>query len=116
MPGTVTPVLSHSAPIRRLTGIDVAQLLRDIGEASANTSPLELFRLCLDAQHILSQLDTGAAETPTQDEAKLLADFRATDTWGRAFMRRLARQQATRDTQQRPTLTLVQRVQHEVAV
>ena len=35
-------------------GVDVAQLLRDIGEASANQSAVELFRLCLGAQRVLS--------------------------------------------------------------
>jgi len=35
-------------------GIDVAQLLRDIGEASVNESAVELFRLCLGAQRVLA--------------------------------------------------------------
>ena len=35
-------------------GVDVAQLLRDIGEASANQSTIELFRLCLGAQRVLA--------------------------------------------------------------
>ena len=38
----------------RVDGVDVAQLLRDIGEASANESAVELFRLCLGAQRVLS--------------------------------------------------------------
>jgi hypothetical protein len=37
----------------RVDGIDVAQLLHDIGEASARQSSVELFRLCLGAQHVL---------------------------------------------------------------
>lgn len=37
-------------------GIDVAQLLRDIGEAGANESSVELFRLCLGAQRVLQGL------------------------------------------------------------
>lgn len=35
-------------------GVDVAQLLRDIGEASANESAVELFRMCLGAQRVLA--------------------------------------------------------------
>jgi len=35
-------------------GVDVAQLLRDIGEASASQSAVELFRLCLGAQRVLT--------------------------------------------------------------
>ena len=40
----------------RVDGIDVAQLLRDIGEASASESSVELFRLCLCAQRVLQQV------------------------------------------------------------
>jgi len=38
----------------QVDGVDVAQLLRDIGEASANESAVELFRLCLGAQRVLA--------------------------------------------------------------
>jgi len=48
-----TPVLSPSA-LTRIDGIDVSQLLRDIGEATACTDPIELFRLCIGAQRVLS--------------------------------------------------------------
>ena len=37
----------------RVDGIDVAQLLRDLGEASAANSAIDLFGLCLDAQRVL---------------------------------------------------------------
>lgn len=37
-------------------GIDVVQLLRDLGEASAATSAVDLFRLCLSAQRVLPGL------------------------------------------------------------
>ena len=40
----------------RVDGVDVAQLLRDIGEASASESAVELFRLCLGAQRVLQQV------------------------------------------------------------
>ena len=40
--------------VQRVDGVDVAQLLRDIGEASASESAVELFRLCLGAQRVLA--------------------------------------------------------------
>jgi len=43
---------SNAGP--RVDGVDVAQLLRDIGEASASESAVELFRLCLGAQRVLA--------------------------------------------------------------
>ena len=43
-------------PVPRVDGVDVAQLLRDIGEASANQSAVELFRLCLGAQRVLAAM------------------------------------------------------------
>jgi hypothetical protein len=38
----------------RVDGVDVAQLLRDIGEASASENAIELFRLCLGARRVLA--------------------------------------------------------------
>lgn len=61
MPSIRTSVQTHSEPIRRLAGTDVSQLLRDIGEASANTSQVELFRLCLAAQRLLTQANNISA-------------------------------------------------------
>ncbi|QJE00661.1 hypothetical protein HH212_12045 [Massilia forsythiae] len=40
----------------RIDSVDVAQLLRDIGEASASTNPVDLFRLCLGAQRVLGRV------------------------------------------------------------
>ena len=40
-------------PVPRVDGVDVARLLRDIGEASASESAVELLRLCLGAQRVL---------------------------------------------------------------
>lgn len=51
MSAGMTPGI-NSAP--RVDGVDVGQLLRDIGEASANESAIELFRLCLGAQRVLA--------------------------------------------------------------
>lgn len=51
MSASTTPV---GAAVQRVDGVDVAQLLRDLGEASANQSAVELFRLCLGAQRVLA--------------------------------------------------------------
>ena len=40
--------------VPRVDGVDVAQLLREIGEASASQSAVELFRLCLGARRVLA--------------------------------------------------------------
>lgn len=44
-------------------GVDVAQLLRDIGEASASESAVELFRLCLGAQRVLAGVIADRVES-----------------------------------------------------
>lgn len=44
----------------RVDGIDVNGLLRDLGEASASSCPIELFRLCLSAQRVLLQAGARA--------------------------------------------------------
>lgn len=36
----------------RVDGVELAQLLREIGEANASESSVALFRLCLSAQRI----------------------------------------------------------------
>lgn len=46
----------------RIAGVDVDQLLHDIGEASASTSQIDLFRLCLCAQRVLSGLCVGGTD------------------------------------------------------
>ena len=53
--GIGDPMPSHDG-VQRVDGIDVGQLLRDIGEASAQESSVELFRLCLGAQRVLQQV------------------------------------------------------------
>lgn len=40
----------------RVDGIDLTQLLRDLGEASAASSAVDLFGLCLNAQRVLSDI------------------------------------------------------------
>lgn len=49
------------APGPRVDGIDVAQLLRDLGEASASNSAIDLFGLCLDAQRVLACVHASGA-------------------------------------------------------
>lgn len=56
MLNSTVPVKAGTALPGRVDGIDVAQLLRDIGEASASTNPVDLFRLCLGAQRVLSRV------------------------------------------------------------
>lgn len=51
MSAGTTPAVAR---VQLVDGVDVAQLLRDIGEASANQSGVELFRLCLGAQRVLA--------------------------------------------------------------
>jgi len=46
------------APGPRVDGVDVAQLLRDLGEASAASSAVDLFGLCLNAQRVLTEVAT----------------------------------------------------------
>ena len=52
--------MSAAVEAPRVDGVDVAQLLRDIGEASAQESSVELFRLCLGAQRVLSAYAASA--------------------------------------------------------
>jgi len=49
----------RTTPAPRIVGIDVTQLLRDIGEASARTNPVDLFGLCLAAQRLLEQVQAN---------------------------------------------------------
>jgi len=55
--------------------IDMAQLLRDIGEASVDNSAVDLFALCLRAQQQLAQVAACGAPLPV--EAQVLGYFRA---------------------------------------
>lgn len=61
----------------RVDGIDVAQLLRDLGEASAASSAVDLFGLCLNAQRVLARVHAASGTAP--DEIALMAAFRAMD-------------------------------------
>lgn len=79
------PTINH-ATVSNLAGIDIAQLLRDIGEASASTDPVELFRLCLDAQRVLVHVQAGAVNLSAPGESKIIAAYRAMNDRSRLNM------------------------------
>lgn len=56
---TFTTTSANAGPMR-IDGIDVGRLLRDIGEASANTAAVDLFGLLLGAQRVLAQVPVGS--------------------------------------------------------
>jgi hypothetical protein len=107
MPGTLTPVLPQPELNRLLAGIDVALLLRDIGEASASTNPVELFRLCLDAQRVLARVQDGHSDSTAPGEVALLAAFRASAEDARADIILMAQAIAGVSPRSRPALTLL---------
>ena len=45
-----------------IDGVDVTQLLRDLGEASAAGSAVDLFGLCLKAQRVLERVQATHME------------------------------------------------------
>lgn len=59
---TIEPITAVTAPApawsMRIAGLDVGELLRGIGEASACTSSVDLFSLCLSAQRVLTEVGT----------------------------------------------------------
>jgi len=57
-----------------IDSIDMDQLLRDLGEASAGNSAVDLFALCLRAQRVLAQVAACGAPLPV--EAQVLGYFR----------------------------------------
>jgi hypothetical protein len=92
----------------RIDGINVAQLLHDLGEASATTSAVDLFGLCLNAQRVLAHLHVDAVGT-SPDESALLAAFRTMDDSARSDMLPVMRSIAEQFPQRPPmVLTLVQ--------
>lgn len=105
------------AGVRRFDGVDVTQLLRDLGEASAASSAVDLFGLCLTAQRLLVCMHAagcavGAGNNPP-NEAAWLAAFRKMDDRSRENMLP-AMQAIAEDFPQRSpvSLALVQPVQH----
>ena len=99
----------HLQPVRTsvlsVDNIDLAQLLRDLGEASAMSSAVDLFGLCLRAQRVLAQLD--ACGTPLPMEAQMLGYFRAMRDDCQPDALCMMQSLADASPRQRPTLTLV---------
>jgi hypothetical protein len=91
----------------RIAGIDVGQLLRDLGEASANDSSTALFCLLLSAQRVLMASSANATGTRSPDEATVLASFNGMDDDGRNRLASFSRQMQKRFPRQRANLTLV---------
>jgi len=60
---TTAPISPGAA---RIAGIDVDQLLHDIGEASAQGSSTALFGLLLSAQRVLVQVSAGVRPKPAE--------------------------------------------------
>lgn len=86
--------------------VSIAQLLSNIDEASVTSGPVELFRLCLNAQHMLVQMH-GIGNV-TQTEAALLVTYRSMSDVGRDYLRGMGEQLRQSFPRQRPMLTLVQ--------
>ena len=87
----------------RVDSIDVAQLLRDLGEASASSSAVDLFGLCLRAQRVLVQADAHVVTA----ETRVLGYFRAMSDECRAEVLCMLESLADAYPRRRPTLTLV---------
>lgn len=54
----------------RVDGIDVAQLLHDLGEASVTSSAVDLFALCLNAQRVLGHVHTAGSSQWANGESR----------------------------------------------
>lgn len=100
-------VNANGAGQARIDGVDVAQLLHGLGEASASSSAPDLFGLCLGAQRVLVQVQAGSASALTQDEAAMLAAYRAMNGSTREIVLEFARTLAKPGVSQRPSLSLV---------
>jgi hypothetical protein len=94
--------------IARVDGIDVAQLLHAIGEASAKDSSTALFGLLLRAQQVLAQVQAGGVLATTQREVALSATYHALNDAGQDWLIGFARQLQKGFPRQRVALTLVQ--------
>jgi hypothetical protein len=91
----------------RVAGIDVDQLLRSIGEASANDSSTALFGLLLSAHQALAQIQTGTPTVQTPRGLALTATYLAMSDDGQDRLVGYARQLQKRFPRQRTSLTLV---------
>lgn len=102
----------HLQPVRTsglsVDSIDVAQLLRDLGEASAIASAVDLFGLCLRAQRVLACVHSGSAGgAPAPAEVVLLSTYRAMNPAGCDRLLSFARHLQKRLPRQQPALKLI---------
>ena len=95
-------VRSSGQPI---DSIDMDQLLRDLGEASADNNAVDLFALCLRAQRVLAQVE--ACGTPLPVEAQALGYFRGMRDDCQPDALCMMQSLADAYPRQRPTLSLV---------
>jgi hypothetical protein len=100
---TTVPVIQGTAGI---AGIDIDQLLRSIGEASANDGSTALFGLLLSAQQVLAQVQADRARSATQRESALSATYHTLNDAGQEWLIGFARQLQKGFPRQRVTLTL----------
>ena len=91
----------------RVAGIDVDQLLRDIGEASVEGSSTALFGLLLSAQQVLAQVQADGVRAATQRESALMATYHTMNDNGQDRLVSFARHLQKRFPRQRSALTLV---------
>lgn len=86
---SIIPTNAGIAPLR-IDGIDVAHLLYALGEASAASSAVDLFSLCLTAQRVLMCMHAAESAVVSDDsppnEAAWLAAFRKMNNQSRENM------------------------------
>ena len=103
-----------TAGAARVAGIDIDQLLRSIGEASADDDSTALFGLLLDAQQVLAQVQADRARAATQREATLSATYHTLNDTGRGYLLGMARQLQKSFPRQHVTLALARSTRPEV--
>jgi hypothetical protein len=103
---TTLPTAPATAGTARIAGIDVAELLHSIGEASANDGSTALFGLLLNAQQVLAQVQADRARSATQRESALSATYHTLNDVGQEWLIGFARQLQKGFPRQRVTLTL----------
>lgn len=91
----------------RIDGVDVAQLPRDIGEASVSSSAVDLFGMCLAAQRVLQLVQVGQAAVITRDETAMLLHFRVMEHDVRRDALCVMKSLADMRSRTRPALSIV---------
>jgi hypothetical protein len=104
---TTLSTVPATAGTARIAGIDIDQLLRSIGEASANDGSTALFGLLLSAQQVLAQVQASRARAATQREAALSATYHTLNDAGQEWLIGMARQLQRGFPRQRVALAVV---------